>query len=122
MVAVTMLSGPKTGHVLEFSEWLSPQDLLCGIAQYKWQWSTDFSEATAHERELWEKQDIAMRCVRALSQGAEVRFLDKTYHTGSLEGAFAIAAEIEDDLVAFGGEVFIRSDDDQALVIGTRQD
>lgn len=121
MVTVQFLDGHLAGQSLDASAaGLNPQDILCGIAGYKWRWETDYSQATAEEQSLWSKQDLTMKVVRALAQGLPVRVLGNEYRSESLRGAFQIAAEIEDTLLEKGQEPYLESDDDTGVIIGVR--
>lgn len=121
MVTVTLRDGHLAGQRLDASSFgWTPQDVLCGISGYKWQWETDLSKATDEEKSLWLRQDVTMKVVRALAQGLPVRFLDKEYRSESLQGAFQIAAEIEDHILASGHEAYLESDDHTGVIIGVR--
>jgi hypothetical protein len=121
MVTVQFIDGHLAGQTLNASEaGLTPQDILCGIAGYKWRWETDYSQATEEEYGVWSKQDLTMKTVRALVQGLPVRVLDREYRTESLQGAFQTAAEIEDLVLENGYEAHLESDDHNGVVIGVR--
>jgi hypothetical protein len=116
MILVQMLDGHMAGQTLDASAFgFSPQDILCGISGYKWRWETDLSQATEEEKSEWSIQDVTMKIVRALAQGLPVRVLEKEYRTESLQGAFHVAAEIEDSLLESGYKV--ETDDHTGMVI-----
>jgi hypothetical protein len=121
MVTVRLVDGHLSGQMLDASaSGLTPQDILCGISGYKWRWETDYSQATEEEKSVWARQDTTMRIVRALAQGLPVRVLGKEYRSASLQGAFQVAAEIEDLILESGQEVYLESDDDHGVVISVR--
>jgi hypothetical protein len=121
MVTVRFIDGHLAGQELNASEaGLTPQDILCGIAGYKWRWETDYSQATQEEHSVWSRQDMAMKVTRALAQGLPVRVLGREYRSESLQGAFHVAAEIEDLILASGQEAYLESDDHDGVVIGVR--
>ncbi len=121
MVRVSLLSGPNAGEIIEAPFGLiTPQDILCGVASYRYLWSTDYSDATDDERMLWESQERSMKLVRALANGATVRFLNKDYRSSGVAGAFEVAAEIEDHILESGKIAHFESDTDQLVIIGVR--
>ncbi len=121
MVTIQFLDGHLAGQSLNASEaGLTPQDILCGIAGYKWRWETDYSQATAEEQSLWSKQDMTMKVVRALAQGLPVRVLGNEYRSESLRGAFQVAAQIEDLILEKGLEPILESDNEHGVIIGAR--
>lgn len=120
MVTIRMTSGHMAGQMLNTSAFgFTPQDILCGISGYKELWETDLSQATDEEKVIW-RQDVTMRMVRTLSQGLPVRVLGKEYRSESLQGAFQIAAEIEDLILESGKEAVLESDDHNGMTISVR--
>ncbi len=121
MVTVQILDGHMAGQTLDASAFgLTPQDILCGVSGYKWRWETDFSQATEEERDVWSRQDVTMKIVRALAQGLSVRVLEKEYRSETLQDAFQTAAEIEDFLLESGHTAALESDDHTGIVISVR--
>ena len=118
MIAVTMQDGHMAGQVFDASAFgLTPQDILCGVSGYKWRWDTDLSQATEEEKNVWTKQDVTMKIVRALSQGLPVNVLGKEYRSKSLQDAFHTAATIEDFVLESGYAAVVESDDHTGVII-----
>jgi hypothetical protein len=121
MVRVSVLAGPNAGQVIEAPFGLvTPQDILCGVAGYRYPWSTDYTEATDDERSLWESQELSMKLVRALATGATVTFLGKEYRSNGVEGAFEIASQIEEDILDSGKISYLESESDDRVILGAR--
>ena len=121
MVRVSILAGPSAGQVIEapFGA-ITPQDILCGVARYRYPWSVDYSDATDEERNLWESQELSMKLVRALASGATVSFFGKEYRSGGVEGAFEVASRIEDVLLDTGKVGYFESESDEHVTLGVR--
>lgn len=98
---------------------VTPQDILCGVAGYRHSWATDYSDATSDERGLWESQELSMKLARALSTGATVHFLGKQYRSNGVEGAFEVAAEIEEAILESGKTAHFESESDEDIILGT---
>lgn len=121
MITVRFIDGHRAGQTLDASAFgLTPQDILCGVSGYKWRWETDLSQATEEENQVWSKQDVTMKMVRALAQGLPVRVLGKEHRSESLQDAFQVAATIEDLLLASGHEAIMESDDNTGIVMSAR--
>ncbi len=121
MVRVSLLAGPYSGQVVEAPFGLvTPQDILCGVAGYRYPWTTDYSDATDDERSLWESQELSMKLVRALVSGATVVFLGKEYRSDGIEGAFEIASRIEEDILDAGKVAYLESETDDRVILGAR--
>lgn len=119
MVRVSVLAGPYAGQVIEASfGQVTPQDILCGVAGYRYPWATDYSDATSDERALWERQEISMKLVRALSTGATVEFLGKEYRSDGIEGSFEVASQIEDDILGAGKISYLESESNDRVILG----
>ncbi len=119
-IRITFLEGPRLGETLVATPFLTPQDLLCGLSQYRHRWATDYTEATTEERDVWEKQDIGVRCVRALSQGLPVHLDDQTFRASDIAEAYQVAADIEELLSATSREAIITEDSADRIVITVR--
>jgi hypothetical protein len=117
MIQITFMDGPRASEVLVATPYLTPQDILCGLSQYRHRWETDYTQATAEEKELWEKQDLGVRCVRALAQGLTVRIADRVFQTSGIEGAYQSASDIEELVAASGQTATIESDNADGIVI-----
>lgn len=116
-----MLAGPYAGQVIEAPfEFVTPQDILCSVANYRHPWTVDYSDATDEERNLWESQELSMKLVRALANGATVSFLGKKYRSGGIEGAFEVASRIEEELLDTGKVGYFESETDDSVVLGAR--
>ncbi len=120
MVRVTFQEGPHAAMTLEAGPLVTPQDILCGLSQYKYRWETDLTDATDAEKALWSSQDLSVRMVRALASGRSVRVDDKTYQGQGVEGAFTMAAAIEEDILESGQTAELVSDDERGVTIVTR--
>jgi len=121
MITVRVLDGHMAGQTLDASAFgLTPQDILCGVSQYKWRWETDFSQATQEEHQMWAKQDATMKIVRALAQGLPVHVFGKEHRSESLQDAFHTAATIEDLFLESGTEAVLESDDHTGVIISAR--
>lgn len=121
MVRVSLLAGPYAGQVIEapFGA-VTPQDILCGVARYRYPWTTDYTEATDDERNLWESQELSMKLVRALASGATVSFLGKEYRSNGVEGAFEVASRIEESILDTGKVAYLESESDDRVALGAR--
>lgn len=121
MIRVSVLAGPYAGQVIEAPFGLvTPQDILCGVAGYRYPWSTDYSDATSDERALWESQELSMKLVRALSTGVTVHFLGKEYRSDGVTGAFEVASRIEEDILDAEKVAYLESESDDRVVLGVR--
>lgn len=121
MVRVSLLAGPNAGQVIEAPFGLvTPQDILCGVASYRYPWTTDYTEATDDERSLWESQELSMKLVRALASGATVTFLGKEYRSDGVTGAFEIASRIEEDVLDTGKVAYLESEEKDRVTLGAR--
>lgn len=121
MVRVSLLAGPYAGQVIEAPFGVvTPQDILCGVAGYRYPWSTDYAEATNDERALWESQELSMKLVRALATGATVTFLGKEYRSDGVTGAFEVASRIEEDILDAGKVAYFESESDDRVILGAR--
>lgn len=121
MVRVSLLAGPYAGQVIEAPFGLvTPQDILCGVASYRYPWITDYTEATDEERALWESQELSMKLVRALATGATVGFLGKEYRSDGTTGAFEVASRIEEDILDTGKVAYFESESDESIILGAR--
>ncbi len=121
MVRVSLLAGPYAGQVIEAPfELVTPQDILCGVSGYRHPWTTDYSDATDDERNLWESQELSMKLVRALASGATVEFLGKEYRSNGVEGAFEIASRIEEEILDAGKVAYLESETDDRVILGAR--
>ena len=120
MVRVSLLAGPYAGQVVEAPFGLvTPQDILCGIAGYRYPWTTDYSDATDDERSLWESQELSMKLVRALVSGATVAFR-KGIPERRHRNAFEIASRIEEDILDAGKVAYLESETDDRVTLGAR--
>jgi hypothetical protein len=121
MVRVSVLAGPYAGQVVEAPFGLvTPQDILCGVASYRYPWATDYSDATDDERNLWESQELSMKLVRALATGATVSFLEKEYRSDGINGAFEVASRIEEDILESKKVAYFESESDDRVILGAR--
>jgi hypothetical protein len=118
MITVTISDGHMAGQTFDASAFgLTPQDILCGVSGYKWRWETDLSQATEEEKDVWTRQDVTMKMVRALAQGLPVHVLGKEHRSDSLQDAFHTASTIEDLLLENGRAAFVESDSHMGVTV-----
>lgn len=111
MIQIKLLSGLFASRMRKISEGIGPREFLYSIYRHGWRWEIDYSAATEAERILWGREDMALRCVRALLAGRPVEFLGKSY-TGP--GSVGV---LEDDIVNSKRLVQLVRDDETGVVI-----
>ncbi len=111
MIRITALSGPHKGKTRVPPAGTDPHNLLHEFLVNGWEWRIDYSQATAEEAFVWGRQDLVVRCVRALGRGLPVRFMDKEYRGVESVG------QLEDDIVASHRMITLESDDEDGVII-----
>lgn len=132
MIKIKALTGPHAGKVREVPANVPANGLLAQFLANGWEWSLDFCRATSEEKLEWGRHDMSCRAVRALARGLPVHFAGREYRLPEAARDPNVSAEVykialaqvgqafEDDVVSsrFGG-VYLVSDDENGVVIGT---
>ena len=119
MITVIILSGPHKGKSREISSNVEPGNLLGELVGKDWRWRIDFRQATPDEAFLWGREDLVCRIIAALVHGRAVWFEGVKYRTENRSEALTIAGVVEDAIVNSGKMVFVESDDETGVKIGT---
>jgi hypothetical protein len=116
MVKMRITPGPLRGNWKDVSR-EDPQELLGSVTSHGWEWQLDYTRATPQEKLLWERANIVVRAVRALSQGRSVTFDGKGYRANNQKEVIRVAGELEDAIVASRGLIQLVKDDSSGVEI-----
>lgn len=119
MIALTILSGPHSGKTRTVPSDLEPRELLGELAGKDWRWEIDFTEATPEETFLWGRADMVFRILAALLHGRGVWFEGVEYRADHPSQVPKVAGAVEDLIVHSGMMVFVESDNETGVKIGT---
>lgn len=127
MIKISCLDGPWAGRVRHMVDGVSaetgtpvdPGELFTSFLQHGWRWEVDYSEATEEETFSWLRNEMAVRIIRALQEGREVKFLGRKWRVQKNESVQDVAQDVEDAIVVSGRLISISRDDESGLVIST---
>ena len=119
MIRMKMLTGPYAGEARVIPKEFDPAEFMHSLFQHGWKWEIDYSQATDEEIYFWFRQDIAIRCVRAIMADLPVKFMDRVFQTKSEDPEVIkkIIGEIEDTIADSGRLITLQSDDEKGVII-----
>lgn len=120
LVKLTILTGPKEGQSrFVHSRQVEPMGLLQSIVNKGWEWKLDYSDADPSESFFWIRADMVVRIIRALRAGRSVFFLEQEYRFQEGGDPEKVVGEIEDAISESGFNVYVETDNEQGVRIGT---